>query len=64
MARRHPLLATLLVLPWALVARPSYGTSPRGLARAASELPARMAVDVTETAAMVLGSLRHRSPML
>jgi GT2 family glycosyltransferase len=64
LARRHPLLAALLVLPWALVARPSYGSSPRGLARAATELPARMAVDVTETAAMVRGSLRHGTPML
>jgi len=64
LARRHPLLAALLVLPWALVARPSYGSGPRGLARAASELPARMAVDVAETAAMVRGSVRHRTPML
>jgi GT2 family glycosyltransferase len=64
LARRHPRLAALLVAPWALVARPSYGSSPRGLARAASELPARMAVDVVETAAMVRGSVRHRTPML
>jgi hypothetical protein len=64
LARRHPLLAALLVAPWALVARPSYGSSPRGLARAASELPARMAVDIAETAAMARGSLRHRTPML
>jgi GT2 family glycosyltransferase len=63
-ARRHPVAAALLVLPWALVARPSYGSSPRGLARAASELPARLAVDVVETAAMARGSLRHRTPML
>jgi hypothetical protein len=34
------------------------------MARAASELPARMAVDITETAAMARGSLRHRTPML
>ena len=64
LARRHPVLATLLVLPWALVARPSYGSSPRGLARAASELPARMAVDVVEMAAMARGAVRHRTPML
>jgi GT2 family glycosyltransferase len=64
LARRHPVLAALLVAPWALVARPSYGMGPRGLARAASELPARLAVDVVETAAMVRGSLRHRTPML
>src|SRR5439155_794629 len=40
LARRHPLLAALLVLSWALVARPSYGSGPRGLARPASEPPA------------------------
>ena len=64
LARRHPFIAALLIAPWALVARPAYGSSPRGLARAASELPARMAVDFTETAAMARGSLRHRTPML
>jgi GT2 family glycosyltransferase len=64
LARRHPIVAALLIAPWALVARPAYGSSPRGLARAASELPARMAVDFTETAAMARGSLRHRTPML
>jgi glycosyltransferase involved in cell wall biosynthesis len=64
LARRHPFIAALLIAPWALVARPAYGSSPRGLARAASELPARMAVDITETAAMARGSLRHRTPML
>jgi len=64
LARRHPIVAALLIAPWALVARPAYGSSPRGLARAASELPARMAVDITETAAMARGSLRHRTPML
>jgi GT2 family glycosyltransferase len=63
LARRHP-LALLLLAPWIAAARPSYGTSPRGLARAASELPARMAIDVAETAAMARGSVRHRAPIL
>jgi GT2 family glycosyltransferase len=64
LARRHPLLAALLVAPWAATSLPSYGRSPRGLARAASELPARMAIDAAETAAMARGSVRHRTPIL
>jgi GT2 family glycosyltransferase len=64
LARRHPLLATLLAAPWIAIARPSYGSSPRGLARAASELPARLAIDVAETAAMARGAVRHRTPIL
>ncbi len=63
-ARRHPLPAALLVAPWVAIARPSYGSDPRGLARAASELPARMAIDVAETAAMARGAVRHRTPIL
>jgi GT2 family glycosyltransferase len=64
LARRHPLLGALLVAPWAASARPAYGPSPRGVARAASELPARMAIDVAETAAMARGAVRHRTPIL
>jgi GT2 family glycosyltransferase len=64
LARRHPLLAALMVAPWAAIARPSYGSGPRGLARAASELPARMAIDAVETAAMARGAVRHRTPIL
>jgi GT2 family glycosyltransferase len=64
LARRHPLLALLLAAPWVAISRPAYGTGPRGVARAASELPARMAIDVVETAAMARGAVRHRTPML
>jgi len=64
LARRHPLLGALLVAPWAAIARPSYGSGPRGIARAASELPARMAIDAVETAAMARGAVRHRTPIL
>jgi len=63
LARRHP-LALLLAAPWVAASRPSYGSSPRGLARAASELPARMAIDAVETAAMARGAVRHRTPIL
>ena len=62
--RRHPLIGALLLAPWAAIARPSYGSGARGLARAASELPARMAIDVAETAAMARGAVRHRTPIL
>lgn len=64
LARRHPVAGAALAAPWAACALPSYGAGPRGLARAASELPARMAIDVVETAAMVRGSVRHRTPIL
>lgn len=60
LARRRPLLA----LPWALLARPRYGNSPRGLTRAASELPGRLAVETTELLTAVRGSIRHRTLFL
>jgi glycosyltransferase involved in cell wall biosynthesis len=63
LSRRRP-LALLLAAPWVVIARPSYGSGPRGIARAASELPARLAIDVAETAAMARGAVRHRTPML
>jgi GT2 family glycosyltransferase len=59
-ATRRPLLA----VPWALDALPSYGRSPRGLARAASELPGRAAIDAVELAACVRGSVRYRTVLL
>ncbi|MFL5843970.1 MAG: glycosyltransferase family 2 protein [Solirubrobacteraceae bacterium] len=60
LARRRPLLA----LPWALLARPRYGNSPRGLARAASELPGRLVVETTELGTAVRGSARYRTLFL
>src|SRR5262249_54075869 len=60
-ARRHPLRAAVLALPWALLARPHYGSSPRGLLRAAGELPGRLAIETAELAAAVRGSLRYRT---
>jgi GT2 family glycosyltransferase len=58
--RRRPLLA----LPWALLARPRYGSDPRGIGRAASELPGRLVVETTELAAAIRGSIRHRTLFL
>jgi GT2 family glycosyltransferase len=63
-ARRRPLLGALLALPWALATRPRYGRSPRGIARAAAELPQRALVDGAEMAAMARGAARYRTPLL
>ena len=57
---RRPYLA----LPWALLTPRRYGSGPRALARSASELPGRFLIDGVETAALVRGSVRHRSPLL
>jgi GT2 family glycosyltransferase len=63
-ARRRPVLAGALAAPWIAEALPSYGSSPRGRARAASELPARLLIDVAETAVLIRGSIRYRSLIL
>lgn len=63
-ARRRPLRAALLALPWALLARPRYGVSPRGAARAASELPGRLVVETAELITAVRGSIRYRTLFL
>ena len=62
--RRRPLLAALLVLPWARESLPSYGSSLRGRVRAVAELPPHLAIDLVETAALLRGSVRHRSFVL
>lgn len=61
--RRNPRWA-LLVVPWAVVAAPRYGTGPRGLARSLSELPGQAVIDVAELLALVRGSIRHRTLFL
>jgi glycosyltransferase involved in cell wall biosynthesis len=60
LAARRPLLA----LPWALDALPSYGRTPRGVARAVSELPGRAVGDAVELAAVARGALRYRTLVL
>jgi GT2 family glycosyltransferase len=64
LARRAPLLAALAWLPWIRAALPSYGRTPRGLLRAAGELPGRLVVDAVETAGVAKGAVEHRSPLL
>ena len=53
-----------LALPWLLGTPRLYGTHPRGLARTATELPGRAVVDAVETAALLRGSVRYRTPLL
>ncbi len=53
-----------LAIPWLLGTSRVYGTHPRALARSATELPGRFAIDGAETAALLRGSFRHRSLLL
>jgi hypothetical protein len=63
-ASRKRSLALAGALNYARVAKPSYGTSPRGLARAAAELPGRAVLDAVEVAALARGSAKHRTLFL
>ena len=63
-ASRRRSLAVAGALNYARVARPSYGSSPRGLARAAAELPGRAVLDAVEVAALARGSAKHRTLFL
>jgi GT2 family glycosyltransferase len=53
-----------LALPWVAMTPLTYGRHPRALARTATELPGRAALDGVETAALLRGSLRYRTPLL
>jgi glycosyltransferase involved in cell wall biosynthesis len=64
LARRAPLLTAALAIPWALAALPRYGRSPRGLARAVSELPGLAVADGAEMAALARGAVRYRTLVL
>ena len=58
--RRNPLYA-LLILPWLAHSAPNRGTNPRGRYRALLEMPGRLAIDLTEMAALARGSIRSRT---
>jgi len=62
--RRAPALALAAAVPWAIEARPRYGSGLRGRLRALSELPGRAVVDATEVAALARGSARYRTLLL
>jgi GT2 family glycosyltransferase len=53
-----------LCLPWLVHGMPQRGSNPRGRYRNAMEVPGRLAVDATEFATLVVGSIRHRSLLL
>jgi hypothetical protein len=63
LARRNPVLG-LLAIPWLVHSLPRYGSDPRGRYRALSELPARLAIDLTELAVLAYGSARSRTVVL
>jgi hypothetical protein len=59
---RRSRLASLLVVPYLVHATPDrHGAHPRGRFRALAELPGRFAIDVSEIAALVKGSIKHRT---
>jgi GT2 family glycosyltransferase len=62
---RRSRLAALLVLPYAVHATPKHhGQHPRGRIRSLAELPGRFAVDASEMAGLVWGSVKHRTLFL
>ena len=61
-SRRAP-VALLAVLPYFALHARAYDSSPRGLVRAALDLPSHAAVDAVETAVTAAGAVRHRTPM-
>ncbi len=63
-ARRTGGLALLATLPYVLVAQGSYGTGPRGRARALCEVPGRAVVDAAEIVALARGSVEQRTLIL
>jgi hypothetical protein len=61
--RRNPVYAAL-ALPWLAHTLPSYGPGPRGRARALSELPGALAIQLAEVAVLGAGSVRHGALLL
>jgi GT2 family glycosyltransferase len=61
--RRNPLWATLAI-PWVIHSAPKHGNDPRGRLREIAELPSRAAVDAVEYAALLRGSVKHRTLLL
>lgn len=61
-AVRRTRLSLVLTVPWLVHATPKHhGTHPRGRLRSALELPGKMAIDVSEMAALLWGSIKHRT---
>lgn len=62
--RRRDPLAAGLAAPWVAWHVVRYGTSPRGLARAATELPGCAAIDAVQVASLAAASVRERTVLL
>ena len=62
--RRRPLLAAALVAPYLHHHLSGAPGTPRGLARALLDLPARIAVDAAEVGVTAGAAVRHRTPVL
>ena len=63
LSRRNPLWI-LLAVPWLVHAIPKHGNDPRGRYRELSEVPGRFVYDATEMAALLRGSVKHRTLVL
>lgn len=63
-ARRTRGLSLLLLIPYVLVARGSYGNSLRGRIRGLADIPGRAVVDAAETVVMARGSIEQRTLIL
>jgi glycosyltransferase involved in cell wall biosynthesis len=61
---RRTRLASALLVPYLAHALPKHSSFPRGRIRSASELPGRVAIDISEFAALAWGSIRHRKLLL
>ncbi len=64
LARAAAVAAAALTLPYLASTGLRYGRGPRAVVRTATELPGRVLVDAVELAAMVRGSIRHRTLLL
>ena len=64
LASRRGAPAAAALAGWALAVGPRDGPTPRGVARAASERPARALIDAVEIAVMARASLRERTILL
>jgi GT2 family glycosyltransferase len=62
--RRHPVLALAAAVPYVRWHLQGARRTPRGVARAALDLPPRAVVDLTGVAATARAAVRHRTPVL
>jgi GT2 family glycosyltransferase len=63
-ARRAPAVAALFTIPYVRDGLRRRGTNPRARLRAATELPGRVAIDLSEMLTLARGSVRYRTLFL